>query len=210
MNGLFRRRHLPHWDVEGAPYFITACLDGSIPASGMRDLAAYQDQLKLKPRPQDISPADWEHRLHKLWFARMDELLDFQPAVRHFERAEIAKIVTDSISYFAEVRYQSIAWVVMPSHIHWVFQPLPAFCESLPKGKSPREVIMHSLKSFTAKECNKVLGLQGRFWQQESYDHWIRDDEELERVIAYILHNPVRAGLAVSPERYRNSSAFVG
>lgn len=210
MNGLFRRRHLPHWDVEDAPYFITACLHGSIPASGMCELAEYSDQLKSRARPQDVSMDDWQRRLHKLWFARMDELLDFQPAVHHLERADIAKIVMDSISHFADVRYLSIAWVVMPSHIHWLFQPLPEFNQSVPRGKSPREVIMHSVKSFTANECNKVLGLQGPFWQQESYDHWIRDEDELERVIAYILHNPVRAGLAASPELYRYSSAFVG
>jgi putative transposase len=210
MNGHFRRRHLPHWDVEDAPYFITSCLEGSIPAAGMRELVEYSDQLKLRPRPRDISPEEWERRLHKLWFARMDELLDFEPAVRHFERADIAKIVMNSFAHFADVRYLSIAWVVMPSHIHWLFQPLPKFSETVPKGKSPREVIMHSLKSFTGNECNKALGLKGQFWQQESYDHWIRDDDELERVIAYILNNPVRAGLAAKPEDYRFSSAFVG
>jgi type I restriction enzyme R subunit len=176
----------------------------------MRELAEYSDQLKLKSRPQNISPAEWERRLHKLWFARMDELLDFQPTIRHFERADIAKIVIDSFLHFADVRYLSIAWVVMPSHIHWLFQPLPEFSATVPKGKSSREVIMHSLKSFTAKECNKALELKGQFWQQESYDHWIRDDEELERVIAYILNNPVRAGLAAKPEDYRFSSAFIG
>jgi hypothetical protein len=112
MNGLFRRRNLPHWDVEDAPYFITSCLNGSIPEAGMRELAEYNDQLKLRPQPQDISPDEWERRLHKLWFARMDELLDFQPAIRHFERADLAKIVTDSFSHFADVRYLSLAWVV--------------------------------------------------------------------------------------------------
>jgi len=98
----------------------------------------------------------------------------------------------------------------MPSHVHWLFQPLVGWSQTVPKGKSPREVIMHSVKSFTANECNRLLGLKGQFWQQESYDHWIRDEEELERVITYILHNPVRAGLACAPEQYRFSSAYVG
>jgi putative transposase len=56
MDGLFRRRHLPHWDVEDAPYFITSCLAGSISAAGMRELAEYNNELKLRPRPRDISP----------------------------------------------------------------------------------------------------------------------------------------------------------
>jgi putative transposase len=189
-------------------YFITSCLEGSIPAAGMCELAKYSDERR--PRPQNISLSNWERRLHKLWFARMDELLDSEPAVRHFERADIAQIVADSMSHFADVRYLSIAWVVMPSHIHWLFQPLPEFSQTVPRGKSPREVILHSLKSFTANECNKAMGLNGQFWQRESYDHWIRDNDELERAIAYILHNPVRAGLVDGAEKYRYSSAFVG
>ena len=39
----------------------------------------------------------------------------------------------------------------------------------------------------------------GAFWQHESYDHWVRDDDELERVVAYINANPVKAGLADRP-----------
>jgi putative transposase len=210
MDGLFRRRHLPHWDIDGAPYFITACLAGSIPAAGMRELVEYRNQLQLQPRPDTVAPAEWERRQHKLWFARMDEMLDHEPAVRHFARPELAEIVRRSLAHFENARYVTLAWVIMPSHLHWLFQPLPAWSQTIPRGRTPREAIMHSLKSFTAHECNHVLGVRGEFWQQESYDHWIRDDAELERVIAYILHNPVRAGLATSSDQYRFSSAYVG
>jgi hypothetical protein len=47
----------------------------------------------------------------------------------------------------------------------------------------------------------------GRFWQQESYDHWVRDVEELERIVLYIEQNPVRAGLAGAPELWPYGSA---
>ena len=56
--------------------------------------------------------------------------------------------------------------------------------------------VMHSLKSYTAHETNKFLARAGSFWQHESYDHWVRDDDELERIVAYINANPVKAGLA--------------
>jgi hypothetical protein len=39
MEEKFRRRRLPHWDLSGATYFITACLAGSIPAQGLLDIA---------------------------------------------------------------------------------------------------------------------------------------------------------------------------
>ena len=54
---------------------------------------------------------------------------------------------------------------------------------------------MHSLKSFTGNECNRLLGRGSAFWQDESYDHWVRDDDELHRIIDYVESNPVKAGL---------------
>ena len=55
---------------------------------------------------------------------------------------------------------------------------------------------MHSLKSYTANEANKLLRRTGQFWQHESYDHWVRDEDEMERIVAYINANAVKAGLA--------------
>ncbi len=63
------------------------------------------------------------------------------------------------------------------------------------KKRTPRERIMQSIKRHSAKECNERRGVQGRFWQQESYDHWVREVAELERIINYIEYNPVKAGL---------------
>ena len=58
---LFRRRRLPHQDVDGHPIFITACLDGSLSAAGISQIAKYRVELDLRPRPTEILPADWEH-----------------------------------------------------------------------------------------------------------------------------------------------------
>lgn len=55
---------------------------------------------------------------------------------------------------------------------------------------------MESMKKFTARKCNSVLNRTGNsFWQAESYDHVIRDADELEKVIRYTLYNPVKAEL---------------
>ena len=56
-------------------------------------------------------------------------------------------------------------------------------------------VIMHSLKGYTARQCNLVLGRTGGFWQHESFDHIIRDEPEFARVINYVLNNPVKEGM---------------
>ena len=66
---------------------------------------------------------------------------------------------------------------------------------------------MHSLKSFTGRECNRLLGREGAFWQEESYDHWVRDPDDLNRIIEYVESNPVKAGLCESPADFVYSSA---
>lgn len=55
--------------------------------------------------------------------------------------------------------------------------------------------ILHSLKSFTSNQANKLLQRRGQFWEHESFDHSVRDEEEWARIIAYVLNNPVKAGL---------------
>jgi hypothetical protein len=67
---------------------------------------------------------------------------------------------------------------------------------------------MHSLKRFTAREANRILGRTGQpFWQDESYDRLIRNEKEFERTLRYIETNPVKAGLAATPEEFPWSSA---
>ncbi len=79
----------------------------------------------------------------------------------------------------------------MSNHVHTILKPV---------FKNKEEVyslaeIMHTHKSYTANEANKILGRRGQFWQHENYDHYVRDLDEYNRILAYILNNPVRAGL---------------
>jgi REP element-mobilizing transposase RayT len=117
-------------------------------------------------------------------------------------------VVIRSLKHFHQVRYDLIAYVVMPSHIHWLFRPLADWSATLRPDQSPLAIIMHSVLSFTAHECNQLLGQTGAFWQGESYDHCVRDERELERIVQYIEMNPVKAGLCVRPEDWPFSSAF--
>ena len=206
----FRRRHLPHWDVPGAIYFVTACLEGSIPAQGLLDIRGYEAVLARRARPEEMSENEWELQRWKLRFARAERWLDLAPAVRHLEDPELADVVSNALFFFAGTRYDLLSFVVMPSHFHWVFRPLERWIHSLDPDdgkRSPRERIMHSIKRYTAGQCNQRLHADGRFWQQESYDHWVRAVDELERIIHYVEYNPVKAGLVADPNLWRFSSA---
>lgn len=207
---LFRRRHLPHWDVPGATYFVTSCLEGSIPAQGVLENKQYEAALRNRVRPPDRTEDEWALHCWKLLFARAETWLDQGAAVRHLEDPTLARIVVDALFFFAGTRYDLLAFAVMPSHFHWVFRPSDEWAEQLgtsAKTRTPRERIMHSVKRFTADQCNRRLGLRGVFWQQESYDHWARCAEELERIIGYVEMNPVKAGLCARPEDYEFGSA---
>jgi REP element-mobilizing transposase RayT len=134
----------------------------------------------------------------KLLFKFVDSLLDGEPAVRHFENEAVAQLVVNAFLYFAEERYKLLAFVVMPSHHHWLFLPIPSWCEQLAARqsnnetkRSAREVISHSMQSFTGTQCNRLLSLSGSFWQMESFDHYARDEAEVMRIMDYIENNPL-------------------
>jgi len=87
----------------------------------------------------------------------------------------------------------------MPNHVHCLVTRFEQFELS---------DILHSLKSFTAHEANKMLGRDGQFWIEEYFDRYIRNEEHFERTIRYIENNPVKAGLCRSPKEWPYSSAW--
>jgi len=93
--------------------------------------------------------------------------------------------------------YELCAWVIMPNHVHILILPI----------SDPRET-MHWIKGRSAKEANSLLERTGPFWQHESYDHFVRNRKEFDRVVNYIEQNPVSAGFASRAEDWRFSSAF--
>lgn len=208
---IIRRRHLPHWDVPDAAYFVTTCLAGSIPAQGYLDLRQYRADLDRRETPPGKTKEEWQRDKRKLHFARVEDWLDQKPANRALADEGLARIVAESIFRFAGIRYDLLAFVIMSSHVHWLFQPIKEWVATLPDGiPTPRERIMYSMKRYTANRCNLLRGVRGApFWQDESYDHWVRDVEELERIILYIEGNPLKAGLVDSPEKWSFSSAAV-
>ena len=103
-----------------------------------------------------------------------------------FVQREPAEIVLSSLEWLEDAgRFNLAAAVVMPDHLHFV--------GALRTGTLGE--LMKSLKGFTAREINRVLGRKGPIWQEQYHDHGIRKDEDLMEVARYCLHNPVRAGL---------------
>jgi putative transposase len=154
---------------------------------------------------------EWTLRQWKLNFSRIDRWLDESKGCRFLEDKRLAEVVVEALFHFAGKRYDLLGFVVMPSHLHWVFRPLKERVKKLQPGirvRTPRERIIHSINRWTAARCNQLLKRSGEFWQHECYDHWVRSAEEMQRILEYIDDNPVKAGLVPFPEEWLWSSAW--
>jgi REP element-mobilizing transposase RayT len=175
----FTRRHLPHWIPEETAVFVTWRLANSLPPQA-EILAA--EQSGRNP------------------FLQQDERLDrARSGPAWLQDPRVACVVVNALLYGETVRrfYQLHAWVVMPNHVHAIFRPHTAM-----------PTIMRWLKGRTSRVANQILGRTGTaFWQDESFDHWIRSAEELQYLIEYVENNPLKAGLAEAKEQWRWSSA---
>jgi REP element-mobilizing transposase RayT len=172
-------RRLPHVYSTEQPVFLTWRLDGSLPPH--------------RPFPAGALRSGQA-------FAALDRLLDeTRRGPFYLRQPAVADLVVEAIQYNAHTlrHYVLHAFVVMPNHVHSLVTPAVAL---------PR--LTKSLKGITAKRANAILALTGRpFWQEESYDHLVRHEQEFEKIRSYIEENPVRAGLVRQASEYRWSSA---
>ena len=195
MDSVSYRRNLPHIHPENTPVFITFRLADSLPREIIEMLIAEREAEKKnlgKASKKDI------YNLHKRHFARYDDWLDrIQNTPRWLIDEKIAQIIKDKLHELGKEHFHLLAYCIMPNHIHLLIQS--RMNKKLPKeGKTSKYPIadsMRLLKGSTARMCNLELGRRGAFWEHESYDHFIRNEREFANVIAYILNNPVKAGL---------------
>jgi REP element-mobilizing transposase RayT len=181
------RGHLPHWEKEGAAYFITFRLADSLPKS-VFDRIESERQAVLKTAHQLHRPlsSDETKKLQRLSAQLTEHHLDHGTGSCDLRNSTIAEQVCAALLHFHESRYRLFAWCIMPNHVHVVFKAFP--------GHTLSE-IAHSWKSFTASSANRILRRRVSFWQREYYDHLIRDEVELKRAIRYVADNPEKANL---------------
>ena len=137
--------------------------------------------------------------LEKLHSERVESYLDAGHGRCWLQQPEIAEIVQNALKHFDGKRYHLLAWCIMPNHVHLVVQPLHAVRIS---------ALVHSWRSWTAKEANKLLERDGEFWQAESYDHLVRDETDLRHVVQYAFENPEKSGFSDWVWRGKNRDAL--
>lgn len=197
----FYRRNLPHWQPAGADYFVTFRLAGSLPKEVIADLKREKEPLYMKFKHESTSSAqraELRVNTQKKLFKKYESFLDKgDVGPTWLKRPKIAGIVRDSIHHRDKKDYELYAYCIMSNHVHIVFKHISEIIsQEQSENFFPVTEILESLKKFTARKCNSILNRTGNsFWQAESYDHVIRDSDELENVIRYTLYNPVKSGL---------------
>jgi len=199
----FYKGKLPHIQPIGATFFVTFRLAGSLPKGYERKLINWhQSEInKIISNQKD----NWEELLHiqeKRYFQKFDNALDKRlTEVQYLANPKITNIVTNQMHRFDEKLYNLLAYCVMSNHVHLVIdtqqqlQYVNPLAEITDKNYVQLDKIMRRIKGAISRYANLALGKQGQFLARESYDHYIRNPEELERILFYVVNNPVKIGL---------------
>ena len=184
--GWHSRGYLPHFDGIEIPQFITIHLADSIP---QKIIKRWQEELKsLKYEQERI-----------LVQRRIEKYLDQGYGEALLKQTSVATMVQDSLLKFDGTRYHLFAWVVMPNHVHSLMTRFEHY---------ELKDILHSLKSYTAHEANKMLHRSGQFWIEDYFDRYMRNQEHFRKTVQYIENNPVKARLCEKSSDWPFSSAW--
>ena len=184
-------RQLPHWRQDGCTYFVTFRLADALSPVAIRRLTLAKESSRRR-FPAEMNAEQAEEFAASAWELE-DRELDESHGSCVLRETAVADIVESALKHFDGQRYRLGSYVVMPNHVHLLVQPLMDHALS---------DILHSWKSWTANRCNEVLRREGAFWQDESFDHIVRNEHQLERIASYIQLNPEHARL---PEGYFRS-----
>jgi REP element-mobilizing transposase RayT len=178
--GWHERGYLPHRDQPGFIQFVTIRLHDSFPAALRSEWAALR--AIENERERQIA---------------LEAYLDKGRGTCHLRRSDLAELVDGAFRFYDKRYYELRAWVVMPNHVHALFQV----------NTTPLSKIVAQLKQYTARKANGMLKQRGSFWAPDYWDTYMRNAEQEMRTRRYVENNPVKAHFVLDPKRWPWSSA---
>ncbi len=208
------KNRLPHIAPFGATFFVTFRLKDSLPQHIIKELKTKMDNAieKLKKeKPPNYKVEITKQR--KLFFKSYDHQLDHKPFGSCFLKLDpIANIIKEKLHELDGEKYELLAYCIMPNHVHLLFDTSIQlvdednfYLNEIPENYVQLHQIMKKIKGGTAVAINRHLSRNGAFWQKDSYDHYIRNNNEFDNILNYILQNPVKAGLSKNWEDFPHS-----
>jgi putative transposase len=180
----FTANRLPHWQQEGAVYFVTFRLADAVPHNLRTQWESEREAwLRVHPQPWD---AKVEREYHERFSCAIERWLDAGHGSCILRQRKCAEIVTEALRYFDGERVAIISSVVMPDHVHVLF---------VQNNEWPLEKLLRSWKSFTSRKINSLMGRAGSLWQRDYFDRLVRDEKHFANCVRYIRRNPAKARL---------------
>ena len=175
---------LPHWQQNGAVYFVTFRLADAVPFKLISD---WHDEREVW---LDLNPKPWnqatEFEYHKRFSGKMEQWLDAGYGSCILRQRDCGAIVDEAVRHFDGERMGLISSIVMPNHVHVLFVQHPEY---------PLEKLLRSWKSYTTRQLNSLLERSGSLWQSDYFDRLVRDQQHFENCVRYIRRNPQKANL---------------
>ncbi len=182
-------RVLPHWRQAGSTYFITFRLNDSLPSDVYRKLITDRDNRLATLAPN--APKQLRDDVFALFSAELENTLDSGLGHCVLRESAVSEFLEQTLLYRDQKDYWLHHYVIMPNHVHVL----------VTAGATPLSEAVAAWKSVSSHRINKHLGRTGSLWQEESFDHIVRDDQYLRSYRNYITENPVRARLGVGAYR---------
>jgi REP element-mobilizing transposase RayT len=177
----FTANRLPHWQQEGAAYFVTFRLAGAVPHNLRTEWESEREAwLRVHPQPWN---AEVEREYHDRFSGTIERWLDAGHGSCILRRHDCAEIISQALRYFDGQRLAVISAVVMPNHVHALF---------VQNANWPLEKLLRSWKSFSSRKINLLLGRNGNLWQRDYFDRLVRDQKHFANCVRYIRRNPAK------------------
>ncbi len=198
------RGYLPHFESGMLLQHVTYHVADSLPHDVVTRLDV--ELRDVAPEHMDAERCTW-----------LEAWIDAGHGSCMLKEPAIAELVQESFLHHDGERYQLLAWVVMPNHVHVLIQPL---------GEWTLDKIVASWKSFSERKIAEYMrqrqaqaetqaqtqsqagAWRSQVWQREYWDRFIRNEQHLNAIMKYIHENPVKAGLVTNAEEWRWSSAY--
>lgn len=175
----FWRNNLPHWEQTGKVEFVTFRLNDSMPQVIVRQYRELKDRfIREHPYP-------WNTETYRLYghviTNPMQKYMDAGYGSCVLKDPDIRRILVNAIDFFDNERFLSLAYVIMPNHVHMLATPAPGYELS---------ATISSIMRFSASNINKLLCRRGQLWREEPFDTIIRNHAHYLNTLEYIRHNP--------------------
>ncbi len=176
------RGYLPHFENR-AIQFITFRLYDSVPKELIEEW-----KMVLTQESDAEGPSDVARQMHKL----VDKFEDSGYGQCFLADSRVADMMEQTLKHDDGKKYDVISYCIMPNHVHVMIRVYEGVSLSS---------ILHTWRSYSAHEANKILERSGEFWMKDYYDRYIRDARHYAAVVQYIKDNPSKAGLGKQASR---------